>query len=212
MRGKGLDELRATPASRSASGLLENEARELNIGFVSRMTRGRPWVRMKIAASLDGKTALIERQEPVDHRRGGAPRRASLARARVRGADRHRHGARRRPAAHGARGADDAPAAARGGGQQAGDAARRRRYSKAAGCWSRRRARTRRQIAALKAKGAEVIVMPNSAGKVELGDLVPRAGAARNERSARRGRLQAERLAAARRAGGRAAGLSRARH
>lgn len=41
-----------------ATGVLENEARELNIGFVSRLTRGRPWVRMKIAASLDGKTAL----------------------------------------------------------------------------------------------------------------------------------------------------------
>ncbi|MEO8144693.1 MAG: bifunctional diaminohydroxyphosphoribosylaminopyrimidine deaminase/5-amino-6-(5-phosphoribosylamino)uracil reductase RibD [Betaproteobacteria bacterium] len=39
-------------------GLLETEARELNIGFVSRMTRGRPWVRMKIAATLDGRTAL----------------------------------------------------------------------------------------------------------------------------------------------------------
>ena len=39
-------------------GLLEGEARELNIGFVSRMTRSRPWVRMKLAASLDGKTAL----------------------------------------------------------------------------------------------------------------------------------------------------------
>ena len=39
-------------------GLLEDEARELNIGFVSRMTRGRPWVRMKAAASLDGRTAL----------------------------------------------------------------------------------------------------------------------------------------------------------
>ena len=37
---------------------MEDEARELNIGFVSRMTRGRPWVRMKIAASLDGRTAL----------------------------------------------------------------------------------------------------------------------------------------------------------
>lgn len=32
--------------------------RELNIGFVSRMVRQRPWVRMKIAASLDGRTAL----------------------------------------------------------------------------------------------------------------------------------------------------------
>jgi diaminohydroxyphosphoribosylaminopyrimidine deaminase/5-amino-6-(5-phosphoribosylamino)uracil reductase len=30
----------------------------MNIGFFSRMQRGRPWVRMKIAASLDGKTAL----------------------------------------------------------------------------------------------------------------------------------------------------------
>ena len=39
-------------------GLLESEARELNIGFVSRMTRGLPWVRLKVAASLDGKTAL----------------------------------------------------------------------------------------------------------------------------------------------------------
>ncbi len=39
-------------------GLLESEARELNIGFVSRMTRRRPWLRLKLAASLDGKTAL----------------------------------------------------------------------------------------------------------------------------------------------------------
>jgi diaminohydroxyphosphoribosylaminopyrimidine deaminase/5-amino-6-(5-phosphoribosylamino)uracil reductase len=41
-------------------GLLEDEARELNIGFVSRMTRGRPWVRLKVAASLDGRTALSD--------------------------------------------------------------------------------------------------------------------------------------------------------
>ena len=34
------------------------EARELNLGFFSRMVRGTPWVRMKIAASLDGQTAL----------------------------------------------------------------------------------------------------------------------------------------------------------
>src|SRR5690242_6204552 len=40
------------------AGLMETEATTLNIGFVSRMTRNRPWVRMKIAASLDGKTAL----------------------------------------------------------------------------------------------------------------------------------------------------------
>jgi diaminohydroxyphosphoribosylaminopyrimidine deaminase/5-amino-6-(5-phosphoribosylamino)uracil reductase len=34
------------------------ESRELNIGFLSRVLRRRPWVRMKIAASLDGQTAL----------------------------------------------------------------------------------------------------------------------------------------------------------
>ena len=39
-------------------GLMEAEARELNIGFISRVTRGRPWVRLKIAATLDGRTAL----------------------------------------------------------------------------------------------------------------------------------------------------------
>lgn len=41
-------------------GLLEAEARELNVGFVARMTRGRPWMRLKVAASLDGKTALAD--------------------------------------------------------------------------------------------------------------------------------------------------------
>jgi len=39
-------------------GLMHAEAEELNRGFISRMTRGTPWVRMKIAASLDGRTAL----------------------------------------------------------------------------------------------------------------------------------------------------------
>ena len=55
--GQGLAMLRAAGIE-TASGLLENEARELNIGFVARMTRGRPWLRLKAAASLDGKTAL----------------------------------------------------------------------------------------------------------------------------------------------------------
>lgn len=55
--GQGLARL-AESGIETASGLLENEARELNIGFVSRMTRGRPWLRLKVAASLDGKTAL----------------------------------------------------------------------------------------------------------------------------------------------------------
>ena len=55
--GQGLAMLRAAGIE-TACGLMENEARELNIGFVSRMTRGRPWLRLKVAASLDGKTAL----------------------------------------------------------------------------------------------------------------------------------------------------------
>lgn len=55
--GSGLAMLQAAGIE-TACGLLENEARELNIGFVARMTRGRPWLRLKVAASLDGKTAL----------------------------------------------------------------------------------------------------------------------------------------------------------
>ncbi len=55
--GRGLDMLRGVGIE-TACGVLEHEARELNIGFVSRMTRGRPWLRLKAAASLDGKTAL----------------------------------------------------------------------------------------------------------------------------------------------------------
>jgi diaminohydroxyphosphoribosylaminopyrimidine deaminase/5-amino-6-(5-phosphoribosylamino)uracil reductase len=40
-------------------GLMEAEARALNPGFMSRMTRQRPWVRLKTASTLDGKTALV---------------------------------------------------------------------------------------------------------------------------------------------------------
>ena len=40
------------------TGLLATEARELNIGFFSRIVRGKPWVRLKVAVSLDGRTAL----------------------------------------------------------------------------------------------------------------------------------------------------------
>jgi diaminohydroxyphosphoribosylaminopyrimidine deaminase/5-amino-6-(5-phosphoribosylamino)uracil reductase len=55
--GQGLQKLRAAGIA-VESGLMEAAARELNIGFVARMTRGTPWVRSKIAASLDGRTAL----------------------------------------------------------------------------------------------------------------------------------------------------------
>jgi diaminohydroxyphosphoribosylaminopyrimidine deaminase/5-amino-6-(5-phosphoribosylamino)uracil reductase len=55
--GQGLTQLAAAGIA-VTSGLLEAEARALNVGFVSRMTRGRPWLRLKVAMSLDGKTAL----------------------------------------------------------------------------------------------------------------------------------------------------------
>ncbi|HNA83332.1 MAG TPA: bifunctional diaminohydroxyphosphoribosylaminopyrimidine deaminase/5-amino-6-(5-phosphoribosylamino)uracil reductase RibD [Thiobacillaceae bacterium] len=55
--GRGL-ELLTLAGIQVQVGLLETEARELNLGFVARMTRGRPWLRLKTAASLDGKTAL----------------------------------------------------------------------------------------------------------------------------------------------------------
>lgn len=55
--GRGLTMLRDAGID-VRCGLLANEAYEMNIGFVSRMTRRRPWVRMKVAATLDGRTGL----------------------------------------------------------------------------------------------------------------------------------------------------------
>lgn len=55
--GQGFARLRAAGIAVEI-GPGEVAARELNIGFFSRMVRGRPWVRSKIAGSLDGRTAL----------------------------------------------------------------------------------------------------------------------------------------------------------
>lgn len=43
-----------------AEGLMAAQARELNQGFLSRIERGRPWMRVKLAASLDGRTAMAD--------------------------------------------------------------------------------------------------------------------------------------------------------
>jgi diaminohydroxyphosphoribosylaminopyrimidine deaminase/5-amino-6-(5-phosphoribosylamino)uracil reductase len=57
--GQGIARLRAAGLTVDlADGEIARAARELNIGFFSRMQRGRPWLRLKIAASLDGRTAL----------------------------------------------------------------------------------------------------------------------------------------------------------
>ncbi|MDX8386023.1 MAG: bifunctional diaminohydroxyphosphoribosylaminopyrimidine deaminase/5-amino-6-(5-phosphoribosylamino)uracil reductase RibD [Gallionella sp.] len=55
--GQGVEKLRSAGIEVEV-GLMEVAARELNVGFFTRMTRGTPWVRSKIAMSLDGRTAL----------------------------------------------------------------------------------------------------------------------------------------------------------
>jgi len=55
--GRGIEKLRAAGIA-VETGLLREAARELNVGFFSRHERGRPWVRLKLAMSLDGRTAL----------------------------------------------------------------------------------------------------------------------------------------------------------
>lgn len=55
--GSGLEQLQGAGII-VQSGLLEAEARELNRGFINRMETGRPWVTVKLAVSMDGRTAL----------------------------------------------------------------------------------------------------------------------------------------------------------
>ena len=59
--GQGFARLRAAGVAVEVGPGAE-AARELNLGFFSRMQRGRPWVRAKVAASLDGLTALPDGQ------------------------------------------------------------------------------------------------------------------------------------------------------
>ncbi len=56
--GQGLARLRAAGIEVIEDDALADASRELNIGFFSRMQRGQPWVRLKAAVSLDGRTAL----------------------------------------------------------------------------------------------------------------------------------------------------------
>jgi diaminohydroxyphosphoribosylaminopyrimidine deaminase/5-amino-6-(5-phosphoribosylamino)uracil reductase len=164
--GKGLEELKRA-GIRAEAGLMENEAREINIGFVSRMTRARPWVRLKVAASLDGKTALTNGKSQwitgEAARRDGHHWRARACAVMTGGGTVHEDDPRltvrdvatsRQPLRVVVDSKLETPPAARileGGGALV-FAARE----------------DKPKIAALKAKGAEVVVMPNNAGKVEL--------------------------------------------
>ncbi|MDF0606467.1 bifunctional diaminohydroxyphosphoribosylaminopyrimidine deaminase/5-amino-6-(5-phosphoribosylamino)uracil reductase RibD [Neisseriaceae bacterium TC5R-5] len=56
--GRGIALLQAAGIAASA-GLMQAEARRVHRGFLSRVERARPWVLLKVAATLDGKTALL---------------------------------------------------------------------------------------------------------------------------------------------------------
>ena len=153
-----------------AFGLLETEARELNIGFVSRLTRGRPWVRMKIAASLDGRTALMNgRSQWIT---GGTARR-----------DGHHWRARACAVLTGIGTVkDDDPmltvrevATSRQPLRVVVDSRLETpltaRILDGGGVLIAAARPDRERIGALRDKGAEVIVLPNAAGKVEFADL-----------------------------------------
>ena len=167
--GGGLARLRDQGVAVSC-GLLEHEARELNIGFVSRMTRGRPWVRLKVAASLDGRTALNNgRSQWIT---GEAARR-----------DGHHWRARACAILTGAGTVrDDDPRLTVREVQTSRQPLRivvdskletppTAKILKGGGVLVAAAQEDKAKIAALRARGAEVLVMPNSAGKVELGEL-----------------------------------------
>jgi diaminohydroxyphosphoribosylaminopyrimidine deaminase/5-amino-6-(5-phosphoribosylamino)uracil reductase len=58
--GKGAARLAAAGIAVEWCDAARAESHALNIGFVSRMERGRPWLRMKVAVSLDGRSALAD--------------------------------------------------------------------------------------------------------------------------------------------------------
>jgi diaminohydroxyphosphoribosylaminopyrimidine deaminase/5-amino-6-(5-phosphoribosylamino)uracil reductase len=168
--GEGFARLRAAGIE-VASGLLEDEARELNIGFVSRVTRGRPWVRMKVAASLDGKTAAANGQSQwitgVAARRDGHRWRARACalltgigtvkeddpRLTVRGVE-----TTRQPLRVLVDSRLEVPLGAR--------------ILEGGNVLVAATVEDQSKIAALRGQGAEVVVLPNASGKVELRDLV----------------------------------------
>ncbi|NUS38093.1 MAG: bifunctional diaminohydroxyphosphoribosylaminopyrimidine deaminase/5-amino-6-(5-phosphoribosylamino)uracil reductase RibD [Lysobacter sp.] len=78
--GEGFARLRAAGIAVDI-GLMEGLARELNHGFLSRVERGRPWLRVKLATSFDGRTALASGESKWI---SGAPAREDVQRWRAR--------------------------------------------------------------------------------------------------------------------------------
>jgi diaminohydroxyphosphoribosylaminopyrimidine deaminase/5-amino-6-(5-phosphoribosylamino)uracil reductase len=168
--GAGFAKLRAAGIA-VEQGLKEDEARELNIGFLARMSRGRPWVRMKIAASLDGRTALANgRSQWIT---GEAAR-----------ADGHRWRARACAVLTGfgtvrdddpqlsVRGVDTPRQPLKIVVDSKFETSPSARLLKEGNTLVAGAVDDAKRIAALKAAGAEVTIIPNEAGKVELFKLM----------------------------------------
>jgi len=167
--GGGFARLRAAGIE-VLSGLLDHEAHELNIGFIARQTRGRPWVRMKVAATLDGKTALANgRSQWIT---GEAARR-----------DGHRWRARTCAVLTGIGTVrDDDPQLTVRDVETPRQPLKvlvdsklevplEARILEGGNLLIAAAVEDRIKIAELRARGAEVVVLPNRAGKVELADL-----------------------------------------
>jgi diaminohydroxyphosphoribosylaminopyrimidine deaminase/5-amino-6-(5-phosphoribosylamino)uracil reductase len=173
--GAGLARLQAAGIA-TESGLLADAAHELNIGFVSRMTRGRPWLRLKAAASLDGKTAL--NNGVSQWITGGAARR-----------DGHRWRARACAVLTGIGTvrADDPQLTVRAVACERQplrvlvdarlDVALSAKVLEGGRCLVAAAVADRDRIAALRDRGAEVVVLPDAAGKVDLPRLMQELGA-----------------------------------
>jgi diaminohydroxyphosphoribosylaminopyrimidine deaminase/5-amino-6-(5-phosphoribosylamino)uracil reductase len=172
--GKGLEKLQAAGIA-VVSGVLGEQAREMNIGFFKRMQHGTPWVRMKSAASLDGKTALhngksqwITGQAARDDGHFWRARACAIVtgigtvkddnpQLSVRAVDTPRQ-PRRIVVDSKLTLSPDANILAGGG------------------TWVFTASEDRARIAALEERGAEVIVLPNAAGKVDLPRVIAELG------------------------------------
>ncbi len=172
--GRGMAQLEAAGVA-TASGLMAAAAYELNIGFFSRMRRGRPWVRLKTAASLDGMTALDNGESQwitgPDARQDGHAWRARACviltgigtvkaddpQLTVRGVDTPRQPRRVIVDSRLDIGLDA-------------------RILQGAPCWIVAAQRDAQKEAALRAAGHEVILLANGAGKVDLAALMLELG------------------------------------
>ena len=172
--GQGMATL-AAAGIEVASGILAQQAYEMNIGFFSRMRRGRPWVRLKAAASLDGMTALHNGQSQwitgAEARADGHAWRARTCailtgigtvkaddpQLTVRAVATPRQPRRIVVDSH----LEISPAA---------------RILAGGGTWIVAAAGDAEKEAALRAAGAEIILLPNGAGKVDLPQLMQELG------------------------------------